>query len=263
MVEQLTVEYSVPEGLVIAYLVVSALVVIMGIVALVMRLLVFFRYNKANRIPIECNMTGIEAARYVLDQAGLHHVKVRKAGFIREGIFGNYYNVLTKTIYLRSWLGKIDKKQSVTSVALGVQKAALARLCEEGDEKTKLRGRLSLIGIFGPLLFLPVLLGGAAIDFFLFKDTSIVSMIALALDGLILIAGFVVTYLNIPVEKQANALALQMLREYGLATEDEIPVIEKVYEAYILQYIADFILEILRMIQWILEIAMSASKKND
>ena len=90
--------------------------------------------------------------------------------------------------------------------------------------------------------------------FFLFKDTSIVSMIALALDGLILIAGFVVTYLNIPVEKQANALALQMLREYGLATEDEIPVIEKVYEAYILQYIADFILEILRMIQWILEI---------
>ena len=40
-------------------------------------------------------------------------------------------------------------------------------------------------------------------------------------------------------------------------------MIEKVYEAYILQYIADFILEILRMIQWILEIAMSASKKND
>ena len=257
MVEQLTVEYSVPEGLVIAYLAVSALVVIMGIVALVMRLLVFFRYNKANRIPIECNMTGIEAARYVLDQAGLHHVKVRKAGFIREGIFGNYYNVLTKTIYLRSWLGKIDKKRSVTSVALGVQKAALARLCEEGDEKTKLRG------IFGPLLFLPVLLGGAAIDFFLFKDSSIVSMIALALDGLILIAGFVVTYLNIPVEKQANALALQMLREYGLATEDEIPVIEKVYEAYILQYIADFILEILRMIQWILEIVMSASSKRE
>ncbi|MBQ9010683.1 MAG: zinc metallopeptidase, partial [Clostridia bacterium] len=191
MIEQLSTELMVSEGLVIAYLVVTSLVIIMGIVALVMRLLVFFRYTRANNTPIECSMTGIEAACYVLDKSGLEHIKVRRAGVIREGIFGNYYNVLTKTIYLRSWLGKIDKKRTVTSVALGVQKAALARLCEEGDEKTKLRGRLLLIGIFGPLLFVPILMGGMAIDYFLFKDTSIVSAICLAADGLLLVAGFV------------------------------------------------------------------------
>ncbi len=263
MIKELSAELMVSEGLVIAYLVVTALIAVMGVVALVMRLLVFFRYSKANRTPIECSMTGIEAARYVLDQAGLQHIKVKKAGLIREGIFGNYYNVLTKTIYLRSWLGKIDKKQTVTSVALGVQKAALARLCEEGDEKTKLRGRLSLIGIFGPLLFVPILIAGVAIDYFLFKDTSIVSVVCLGLDGILLLVGFVVTYLNIPVEKQANALAIQMLKEYGLANESELLVIEKVYQAYILQYIADFILEVLRIIQWILEILIKMNKKSD
>ena len=73
---------------------------------------------------------------------------------MREAVFGNYYNVFTKTIYLRSWLGKVDNKRTVTSVALGVQKAALAKLCEEGDRQTLLRNRLSIIAIFGPLLFL-------------------------------------------------------------------------------------------------------------
>ena len=137
-------------GLGVAYAIVSVMIVIMGIVCLVLEFLVWMRYSSANRVGISCQLSGIEAARYALDQSGLQHVKVRRAGFIREGLFGNYYNVMTKTIYLRSWLGKIDKKRTVTAVALGVQKAALARLCEEGDRQAQVRGSLSLLGIFGP-----------------------------------------------------------------------------------------------------------------
>ncbi|MBQ8093285.1 MAG: zinc metallopeptidase [Clostridia bacterium] len=259
---ELTSEFAVPEGLVIAYIIVGILIAIMGIAAMVLRLLVFFRYTKANHTPIKRSMSGIEAARYALDNSGLQHIKVKKAGFIREGLFGNYYNVLTKTIYLRSWLGKIDKRESVTAVALGVQKAALARLCEEGDAKTKLRGNLSLIGIFGPMLIVPILIGGSFIDYIFFKSTSIVSTVCLALDGILLGVGFVVTFLNIPVEKQANELALQMLQEYEMADEQELETIRGVYKAYILQYIADFILEVLRLIQWLLE-AFIRSKRKD
>ena len=86
-------------------------------------------------------MTGADAARYVLDKDGLTHIKVKKAGFIRGALFGNYYNILTKTIYLRSVVGKIDNKTTVTSTALGVQKAAVARLCESGDKQAKIRKR--------------------------------------------------------------------------------------------------------------------------
>ncbi len=246
----------------VAYIIVSALIVIMGIVCLVLEIRVWIRYSKANKVGISCEMSGLEAARYVLDQSGLQHVKVRRAGFIREGLFGNYYNVLTKTIYLRSWLGKIDKKRTVTAVALGVQKAALARMCEEGDRQAQVRGSLSLLGIFGPVLFIPVVLIGALIDVMLMNSITAISYISMAAGFLLLVAGFIVTMLNIPVEKRANALALRMMGEYGLASDEELQMMKEVFDAYILSYIAQFILQVLRVVQWVLEIAIKI-KKDD
>ncbi len=246
-----------------AYLVVGLLIVIMSIVCLVLEIRVWLCYSKANKRGISTHMTGLESARYVLDQSGLGHVKVRKAGFLREALFGNYYNVATKTIYLRSWLGKIDEKTTVTSTALGVQKAAIARLCEEGDGQARTRGKLSLLGVFGPLLFIPIILVGVIIDFLVMKDITIVSYVCMGVSFLLLVAGFIVTWLNIPVEKRANQLALRMMREYGLATEDELEMMADVYDAYILSYIAQFILEVLRVVQWILEIVIKIQTSKD
>lgn len=251
------------KGLTMAYLIVGLLIVIMSIVCLVLEIRVWLCYSKANKRGISTNMTGLESARYVLDQAGLTQVKVRKAGFLREALFGNYYNVVTKTIYLRSWLGRIDDKTSVTSTALGVQKAAIARLCEEGDEQAKLRGRLSLLGIFGPLLFIPVILIGMVIDLLIMKDVTVVSYVSMGVGFLLLVAGFIVTWLNIPVEKRANKLALQMMRDYGLANESELEMMAEVYDAYILSYIAQFILEVLRVVQWVLEIIIKIQTSKD
>jgi Zn-dependent membrane protease YugP len=86
------------------------------------------------------------------------------------------------------------------------------------------------------------------------KDITVISYASMAFSFLLLVAGFIVTWLNIPVEKRANALALQMMRDYGLATEDELEMMARVYDAYILSYIAQFILEVLRVVQWVLEI---------
>ena len=62
-----------------AYLVVGVLILIMSVVCLVLEIRVWLCYSKANKRGISTNMTGIESARYVLDQAGLTQVKVRKA----------------------------------------------------------------------------------------------------------------------------------------------------------------------------------------
>ena len=254
LLERTMSELGADKGLAIAYLVVGALIVVMAIVCLALEINIWIRYSRANKKAISSQMSGIDAARYVLDRSGHTEVTVRKAGFIREAIFGNYYNIFTKTIYLRSWLGKIDEKKTVTSVALGVQKAAVARLCEEGDLQARVRNRLSVIGIFGPLLFIPVLLLGIIVDMLVLKEVGIFTIICLALSLLLVIAGFIVTMLNIPVERRANKLALQMMEEYGLATGDELDTMRDVYQAYILNYIAEFILEVLRLVQWILEI---------
>ena len=78
-----------------------------------------------------------------------------------------------------------------------------------------------------------------------------------------MIAGFIVTALNIPVEKKANQRALEMIEEYDLATPQEREVMKNVFDTYIISYICDFILEILRIVQWVLQIVMKAqSSKN-
>ncbi|MBQ4252134.1 MAG: zinc metallopeptidase, partial [Erysipelotrichaceae bacterium] len=232
-------------------------------VTLVMEIIVWIRYARANRKPISTQMTGIEAARYVLDKEGLYDVNVRQAGILREAIFGNYYNIMTKTIYLRSIFGKIDLRKSVTSTALAVQKAALAKLCESGDRSARTRNTLSLIGIFGPFLFIPVILIGVVVDFMVLHTGGLVSTVCLAISGLFVVTGFIVTMLNIPVEKRANEEALRLMEKHGMATSEELQTIAKVYDAYIISYICDFILEILRMVQWILEIVIKAKSKNN
>ena len=251
-------ELGTTEGLAIAYLAVGVLIAIMAIVATVMKCIIWVRYSKANKMSISTQMTGIEAARYVLDKEGLDYVVVKKAGFIREAVFGNYYNIATKTIYLRSVLGKIDNKQSVTSMALGVQKAALAMLCESGDKQAVTRNRWHLIGLFGPFLFIPLVILGMILDFMVLNTNGIVSIAMMAVSGIFVIMEFVVTYLNIPVEKKANEIALRLMEEHGLANGEELAVMEDVYKAYITSYICDFILELLRMVQWILEIFIKA-----
>lgn len=259
---ELSEELGATPVLTAAYVIVTFLVLVMAVVYLALEIRVWLRYRKANRTPISCNMTGIDAARLVLEKEGLSHIRVRKAGLLREAVFGNYYNVLTKTIYLRSWLGKIDQKKSVTSVALGVQKAALAKLCEEGDQKTLLRSRLSLIAIFGPLLFLPVLIAGVVLDFVLLDRMGPFSLAGLVLSGLLVVCGLVVTLLNIPVEKQANRLALEMMERFGLASGAELETMRGVYDAYIVAYVAQFLLQMLRMIQWVLEIVIKLQQKE-
>ncbi|MBR0416681.1 MAG: zinc metallopeptidase [Firmicutes bacterium] len=255
---EVTEYIDLESGLGIAYLIVCVLVLVMAIVASVMKLVAWIRYRRANKMPISVQMSGLEAARYVLDKEGLDYVNVRKAGFLREAVFGNYYNIATKTIYLRSVFGKIDDKQSVTSVALGVQKAAIAKLCESGDRQAVTRNKLHLIGLFGPFLFIPLVILGMILDFMVFNTNGIISTVCLGASGLFVVIGFIVTFLNIPVEKRANEVALQMMEDHGLATGEELETMRDVYKAYITSYICDFILELLRMIQWILEILMKA-----
>ena len=264
LIGSIMTEFGTTRGLATAYLIVSALVVIMAIVCAIMSVVVWFRYSRANRHGITNQMSGLDTCRFALDRSGLQHVKVIKTGFIRELFFGNYYNIYTKTVYLRSVFGKIDTKQSMTSTALALQKAGIAKLCEEGDRKAVTRNRLSIIAIFGPILFIPFVIIGFLVDFYVLKTNGgMASYIGLGVGGVLLLIGLIVTFLNIPVEKKGNEIALEMAKDYGLANEEELEIMRKVFSAYIMQYICQFILEVLRVIEWVLRVVIQFNSKKD
>ena len=68
--------------------------------------------------------------------------------------------------------GFIRHETSLTSIGLGAQKAALAILDKEGDPDMKKRIRLVPLVTFGPFAFIPLVLVGFALDYFVFNGTS-------------------------------------------------------------------------------------------
>ena len=257
------IEYFTDKGidmwLAIAYIVVSALVVIMAIVALVMWIMVAVRYSKTNKKKISSGKTSFDVAREMLDKSGLDYVKVKRAKFLRAWFYGNSYSLTKKTVFLRS---NISDKDTVTAVGLALQKVGIAKMCETDGKMAKTRNIFQIVGLFGPFMFVPTIIIGVVLDMLIFDAFGAFSVICIALGLVILTAGFVVTLLNIPVEKKANDMALQMIDESGLMTAEERDMIKKVFDTYIIAYIMDFIVTVLRMIQLILEILMKTQSSS-
>ena len=254
-------EKGVSTGLATAYIIVSALLVVMAVVAFVMWIIVCIKYFGANKARTQSGKTGLELAREMLDKAGLKHIKVKRANIFRAIFFGNCYSITKKTIFLR---GAIANKNSVTSVGMALQKVGIAQLCESGDKKAIARNSLQIVSLFGPMLFIPIVLIGAIIDYALYEVFGMFSMISIAVGLFIMVAGFLVTLLNIPVEKRANKMALATIKATGILNEEEQRLIKKVFDAYIIAYIMDFIVHVLRIVQLVLEIVMNSqiSKNN-
>ena len=252
---------GVSYGLAVAYLVVSALIVIMAVVYVIMWLLVLVRYLKTNRMTCSGGKTSCEVAKEVLAASGLGHIKVMRANFFRAWFFGNCYSITKKTIFLRR---NIYDRNSLTAVGLALQKVGVAKMCEGNVKMAKARNYMQIVGIFGPFLFIPIILIGGLIDIFLFQSIGTFSIASIIIGLVILLAGFVVTFLNIPVEKKANNMALEMLESTGVCNAEERKQIKKVLNTYIIAYICDFILTILRIAQIVLEIVINSQiNKNN
>ncbi|MBP5651115.1 MAG: zinc metallopeptidase [Clostridia bacterium] len=250
---------GVTRGVAIAYIIVSALLIVMAVIALIMRIIVMYKYFDGNKMQTSGGRTCMDVARQALDEAGLKDVKVKRAGFFRALFFGNSYSLSKKTIFLR---GTIAKKSSITAVGIAMQKVGIAKLINSGDKMALTRNRLQVISLFGPILLIPVILIGAIIDIVLFRVLGTFSIVAMVVDGVILFAGIVVTLLNMPVEKKGNNMALEMIEKSNILTEEEKIVIRKVFDAYMMAYICEFIMAILRVVQLILEIVMNVQISN-
>jgi len=250
---------GISRELAITYLVVSALIILMAVIVIIMRIYLMVAYHDGNTQKTKSGKTSSQVAREALDKAGLSHIKVEKANFFRAFIFGNCYSITKKTIFLRKG---IYEKDSITAVAMALQKVGVAKLCERGDIKTRTRNIMQILSLFGPLLFVPVALLGCIIDLVLFHMFGAFSIVGIAIGFVLVFSGLIATLLNLPVEKQANNMALEMIKETGVLNEEEIVIVKKVFKAYIVSYICEFIVAVLRIVQIILEIVMNSQIKK-
>ena len=147
---------------------------------------------------------------------------------------------------------------------MGSQKAALAVLDKEGDKDMKLRVKLVPFITFGPLAFIPLVAIGILMDLFLFNTHGVSFFVILAIAFIFYLISIIMSVKTLKTEKKAQNLAYKLLRENGMATEEELDMMKELFKIYNIQYINDIILSSLELLWRILQLVarVSASSKK-
>jgi Zn-dependent membrane protease YugP len=235
----------------IALGIVGLFIIIVGMASGIMSLWLVFKYYRYNRRENSLGLTGIEIARKILDDHGLSHIKVKKTGSL---LFGNSYSHYFKHVRLRAF---IRHETSLTSLGMGAQKAALAILDKEEDEDMKKRIRLVPLITFGPFSFIPLILIGGALDYFVFNGSSVCTLTLGVIGLLFYVYAVVLSVLTLKTEKKAQEKAYDILsREYHI-TDEELEALKELFRLYNIQYVNDIILSVLELLYMILEVAIT------
>lgn len=240
---------GVSDGIIAAMCTVGGLLIILSIFAFIVSAFLGIAYIKYNRRKNSINLSGKNIAREILDNHGLTSIKVSSSGSI---MFGNSYSHYFKKVRLRrmTW-----KKSSISSLAMAVQKSALAILDKEGDADMKRRVKLTPVIYFGPLAFVPLVLIGVLLDVLVFNSTGVkFTIIMTAVSSLIYVVSFIMSILVLKTEKKAQAKALGIMKSENLATDDEIKMCKKLFKLYNIEYVNNMIVALLELVYRILQI---------
>ena len=245
---------GVSEGVIIAMSVVVGLLIIASIFAFGISIYLSISYVRYNKKQNSCGKTGEQIARKILDHHELGHIKVSKTGSI---MFGNSYSHYFKKVRLRrlTW-----QKRSVTSLAMAAQKSALAVLDKENDAEMRTRVRLTPLIYFGPIAFVPMVVIGVLLDVLLSTGFCGILFTVLGLGFYLL--SFVMSILVLKTEKKAQKRAYEIMKDEGLATNEELEMCKKLFRLYNIEYVNDMVIALLELIYRVLQIVAYAQNSS-
>ena len=240
----------------IALLIVCCLIAVFTIAAGIISIWLMIKYHKFNRKENSLGLSGTDIARKILDDNGLAHIKVLRTGSL---MFGNSYSHYFKKVRLR---GFIRHQNSVTSMGIGAQKAALAILDKEEDPDMKKRIRLVPLVTFGPFAFIPLVLIGALLDYFMLGGSGVCTLVLGTIGLLFYAYSIVLSILTLKTERKAQDRAYYILRDQYNITEEELSSLKELFRLYNIQYVNDIILSTLEFIYTVLKIIYEIKGKD-
>lgn len=255
-----SLDYSlegVSDSVVLFMGIVLIALLVVSVFALVVQIILGIRYHKYNRKTNSVDLSGCDIARRLLDQNGLQHIKIKTSGSM---LFGNSYSHYFKKIRLRR---KTWKKHSVAALAMASQKSCLAILDRENDPDMKTRVRLTPLIYFGPLAFVPLVVIGVLIDVIILQSQNAICTISLTAVGLLLyLISFILSIKVLKTEVKAQNKAYEVLQHNGMATEQELIMLKKLFRLYNIQYVNDMIVALLELVYRVLQIVAYAQSNS-
>jgi Zn-dependent membrane protease YugP len=190
-------------------------------------------YGKYSQIAVDSGMTGAEAAREILDRAGLVNVPVEEV----DGHLSDHYDPAKKALFLSS---ENYSGQSIAAVGVAAHESGHALQHQAAYGLFNFRMAIVPMTQFASVAYMGIFFAG--LIFRSFFPTLITIAIAL----------FAVTTLfqlvTLPVEYDASRRAKEQLFRLGLVHEHEREGVSKVLDAAALTYVAALVSSVLQLL---------------
>lgn len=193
-------------------------------------------FKKYDQFESHHGISGADAARFILDSAGLQNVQIREV----SGNLTDNYNPGNKTLNLS------ESTYSSTSVAaIGVAAHECGHAIQDQTSYAPMRVRAALVPAvnLGSNASIPLILIGAVLG----MNQTLIT-IGIWLFALVVLFQVV----TLPVEFNASGRAIKILKSGDLLDSDEVPMVRQVLFSAALTYVAAAISTALQLLRLIL-----------
>ena len=192
-------------------------------------------YGKYVRIPTRNGVTGAQAARQILDHAGLTDVPIQEIG----GHLTDHYDPVKKALFLSP---QNYEGNSIASVGVAAHETGHALQHQAAYAPLKLRMTLVPITNFANMASFGLFFLGAVLSF------SKLILIAIAIYAVITLFQLV----TLPVEFDASRRAKEQLFRLGLVQTDERAGVSEVLSAAAMTYVAALVTAIFQLLRFLM-----------
>ena len=205
------------------------------IFALIAQGMVTSTFNKYAKVATRCGMTGQQAARMILEENGIHDVRIEHI----SGELNDHFDPRAGVIRLSD-----ATYASTSAAAVGVAAHEAGHAVQHARQYTPIQIRMAIIPItnIGSKLTFPLILIGA-----------LLSLPSLVYVGIAFFAlSTVFQLVTLPVEFNASKRAMKALRACGRMDSDELTASRKVLTAAAMTYVAALAVSLMQLIRLLL-----------
>jgi len=191
-------------------------------------------FNRYSQVPSRSGRTGAEAARMLLDGAGINDVRIVRS----HGMLSDHYNPLTKTLALSE-----PVHDSTSVAAIGVATHEAGHAIQHARKYAPLWVRSALV---------PTASIGSSVGYFVMLGGLFLSSQNMVLVGAILFSAVLLfQVVTLPVEFNASARAKALVLEHGIVTVQEQQGVSRVLNAAALTYVAAAVSTLLTLLYFL------------
>ena len=205
-----------------------------------------FTFAQYSEVGASSGMTGADAARCLLNHAGIHDVQIEHA----EGFLGDHYDPTSKTLRLSD-----DVFDSSSLSAIGVACHEAGHAIQHANAYGPLAWRSGLVPLTQISSYLSyfIIIAG-----FLMQSASLVLVGAIVLSVTVLFA-----LVTLPVEWDASARAKKLMVSAGIVTQAEADDAGKVLNAAFMTYVASAVTALLTLLYYLIRAGVFGGRRDD